>query len=127
MECGGRDQPCCAARQCSGKLKCSPHPRNSTEALVVSQRTRVEGGWFGTSEDRTLGLSNCGGLARRSRFAVTKLGGGRGECGKSWWFDPENSRDCRVGVHFNVSVFGSIDCQLDVYATPPPEPDICTR
>ena len=126
VECGGRGQPCCGQRQCSGQLRCSANPKNSTETLVLSQRTLVEGGFFGTSEDRTLGLSNCSGLKRRARFAVTELGNGRGDCAKAWWFDPQNTRDCRVGVHFNVSVFGDIECQLDVYATPPPEPDVCS-
>jgi hypothetical protein len=87
----------------------------------------VEGGFFGTNEDRTLGLSSCGGFHRRSRYAITKLGGGRGECVKAWWFDPQNFRDCRVGVHFGASVFSSVECQLDVYATPPPEPELCMR
>ena len=127
VECGGFGQPCCARRGCSGEFHCAPNPRNASETLVLSQRVLVEGGLFGTSEDRVLGLSNCAGLQQRSRHALTKLGTGRGECVKAWWFDPQNARDCRVGVHLQVSTFGSIECQLDVYATPPPEPDICTR
>lgn len=126
-ECGAFLEPCCANRQCSGELRCTPNPKNTMETLVLSQRVTVDAGLFGADEDRGLGLSNCGGLRERSRFAVTKLGDGRGECSQAWWFDPNNSRDCRVGVHFNVSTLGSVECQLDVYATPPPGPDICTR
>src|SRR5690606_14054513 len=125
VECGGLGQPCCAARECSGKLRCGAPVDAVKERLVLSQHVSVEGGFFGTDEDRALGLSNCGGLERRSRFAVTKRGGGRGDCGRAWWFDPDNDRDCRVGVHFNVSSFGEVDCQLDVYAKPPPRPEVC--
>lgn len=126
VECGGRDQPCCAERSCSGGLNCSSNPQNQRETLVLSQRVRVDAGLFGTDEDRTLGRSSCANLGR-SRFAVSKLGSGRGDCERAWWFDPKNARDCRVGVHFNVSTFGSVECQLDVYATPPPKPDVCAR
>jgi hypothetical protein len=125
VECGGRGQPCCADKQCSGQLKCADNPKNAREVLVLAQRVEVEGGFFGTSEDRTLGLSNCGMFKHRARFAVTKVGAGRGECSKAWWFDPNNAHDCRVGVHYNVSVLGDIQCQLDVYATAPRKPDLC--
>jgi len=126
-ECGAFLEPCCAGRQCSGELHCAQNPKNTVETLVLSQRVSVDAGLFGADEDRGLGLSNCAGLRERSRFAVTKVGDGRGECMQAWWFDPNNSRDCRVGVHFNVSTLGSVECQLDVYATPPPEPDVCVR
>lgn len=126
-ECGALLEPCCANQQCSGELRCAPNPKNSVETLVLSQRVTVDAGLFGADEDRGLGRSSCAGLRERSRFAVTKLGEGRGECPQAWWFDPHNSRDCRVGVHFSVSTFGSVECQLDVYATPPPEPDVCLR
>lgn len=126
VECGGQDQPCCGERTCSSGLHCIPNPRNQAETLVLSQRVSVDAGLFGTDEDRTLGRSSCANLGR-SRFAVSKVGSGRGDCERAWWFDPQNARDCRVGVHFNVSTFGSIECQLDVYATPPPQPDVCAR
>lgn len=126
-ECGAFLEPCCPNRQCSGELHCAPNPKNTVETLVLSQRVTVDAGLFGADEDRGLGLSSCSGLRERSRFAVTKVGDGRGECPQAWWFDPSNSRDCRVGVHFSVSTLGSVECQLDVYATPPPEPDVCAR
>lgn len=126
-ECGAFLEPCCANRQCSGELRCAPNPKNAGETLVVSQRVVVDAGLFGADEDRGLGLSSCAGLGERSRFAVTKIGNGRGDCVQAWWFDPKNSRDCRVGVHFSASTFGSVECQVDVYATPAPEPDVCAR
>jgi hypothetical protein len=120
-------QPCCAARACSGTLSCATHPHNELDDQVFTTRISEKAGLFGTSEDRTLGTSSCGGLRKRKRFAVTKLGAGRGNCDKAWWFDPNNDRDCRVAVHVNVSTLGSIDCQLEVYARPEPKPDLCRR
>ena len=126
-ECGAFLEPCCSGRECSGELRCAPNPKNTVETLVLSQRVTVDAGLFGADEDRGLGLSNCAGLRERSRFAVTKIGDGRGDCPQAWWFDPNNSRDCRVGVHFSVSTLGSVECQLDVYGTPAPEPNVCMR
>lgn len=124
-ECGGRGQPCCPNRQCGGELRCVPDPSNAIERLILSEKLEVEGGFFGTDEDRNFGSSSCGELRKRARFAVTKVGPGRGACERAWWFEPTNDKDCRVGVHFNVSTFGSIQCQVDVFATPPAKPDVC--
>ena len=124
-ECGGRGQGCCARRECSGELRCVPDPQNAIEQAILAENVVVDGGFFGTDEDRAFGSSSCGALRSRSRFAVTKLGSGRGDCPKSWWFEPKNERDCRVSVHFNVSTFGSIQCRVEVFAMPPPKPDIC--
>jgi len=125
LECGGRGQACCAGSECSGKLRCTSDPENGLEQSIASNELSLSGGFFGTDEDQTFGVSSCGALRRRARFAVTKLGSGRGECSKAWWFDPKNERDCRVAVHFNVSTFGSIQCRIEVFATVPPKPDRC--
>jgi hypothetical protein len=125
VECGGRGQPCCAGRECAGKFHCTPDPRNSVEHAIHSETVTVEGGFFGTDEDRAFSNSTCGPLRKRARFAVTKIGAGRGDCAKSWWFEPKNEKDCRVGVHFSVSTFGTIECRIDVFATSPPKPDLC--
>jgi hypothetical protein len=85
----------------------------------------IGGGLLGTDEDQTFGNSSCGPLRARKRFAVTKVGGGRGSCEKFWWFDPKNDKDCRVGVHFNVSLLGEIRCRIDVFASAPLKPNVC--
>ncbi len=126
-KCGGAGQPCCAQKSCSGALTCQPHPENALERQVFSTNLVEAGGLFGTNEDRTLSVSSCGGLSKRKRFAVSKVGGGRGDCDRAWWFDPKNDRDCRVGVHVNVSTLGRVECRLEVYATPPPKPNLCVR
>lgn len=126
-ECGGHGQPCCAQKSCSGKLSCKANPENARETSVFSTHLVEKGGLFGTNEDRVLSVSSCGDLNKRKRFAISKVGGGRGDCERAWWFDPKNSQDCRVGVHVNVSTLGSVECRLEVYATPPPKPDICSR
>src|SRR5690606_9809759 len=82
VECGGRGQPCCAGRACSGELRCVPNPENGIEQAIFSETVEVEGGFFGTDEDRTFGGSSCGALRKRARFAITKLGSGRGECAR---------------------------------------------
>jgi len=125
LECGGRGQPCCLDDECSGKLRCGSDPENAGEHSISSQELALSGGLFGTDEDQTFGKSSCGALRRRARFAVTKIGSGRGDCAKAWWFDPKNDRDCRVAVHFNVSTFGSIQCRIEVFARVPPRPDLC--
>jgi hypothetical protein len=122
--CGGLEQPCCPGG-CSGALRCKADPEAHLEPLLSSEVVRVSGGLLGTSEDRIFGSSSCGPLRRRGRFALTKLGSGRGECQKAWWFDPENVRDCRVAAHFEVSMLGSIECRLDVFAAPDEKPDRC--
>jgi hypothetical protein len=93
--------------------------------MVSSKEVDVTGGLLGTDEDQTFGNSSCGALFARKRFAVTKIGAGRGTCDKAWWFDPKNNKDCRVSVHFNVSILGEIRCRVDVFATPPPKPSVC--
>lgn len=125
VECGGKGQPCCVGSACSGQLHCAPNPENSLEHLVFTRDVPLEGGFFGTNEDQTFGSSTCGALRRRARFAVTKLGSGRGDCAKAWWFEPKNEKDCRVGVHFDVGTFGSLTCRVEVFATDPPKPDLC--
>lgn len=123
--CGGKGQPCCAGNDCSGVLRCTADPDNALERGVAAEEVRVEGGFFGTSEDRTFGGSSCGELRTRARFAVTKLGSGRGSCEKAWWFDPANHKDCRVTAHFDVSTFGSLRCRVEVFATAPQKPNSC--
>lgn len=108
-------------------LTCSANPENSIESRVTSDRVDVDGGLLGTNEDQNFGHSNCGRAGTRSRFAVTKIGSGRGTCDKAWWFDPNNEKDCRVAVHFDVSTFGSLSCVVEVFAKPPGKPDVCTR
>ena len=58
-------------------------------------------------------------------FALTKQGSGRGQCEKAWWFDPKNEKDCRVAAHFDVSMFGSIACKIEVFAAPASKPNRC--
>ncbi|HWA78195.1 MAG TPA: hypothetical protein VG937_37925 [Polyangiaceae bacterium] len=125
LECGGRKQPCCPDSQCSGKLKCTPDPDNAIEHKVAGEDVEVSGGLFGTDEDRSFGDASCGPLMTRARFAVTKLGSGRGSCEKAWWFEPKNEKDCRVAVHFDVSPFGSVRCRVNAFALAPRKPDIC--
>jgi hypothetical protein len=125
IECGNKGQPCCGANECSGKLRCTPDPENGIEHSVSAETVEVSGGLLGTDEDQSFGKSSCGTLRKRQRFAVTKVGSGRGECSKAWWFDPKNDKDCRVGVHFNVSTLGSIQCRIEAFASAPPKPDLC--
>jgi hypothetical protein len=110
---------------CSGALRCSPDPESDIELQVASEGVMVGGGLLGTSEDRTFGGSSCGPLRTRGRFAVTKLGGGRGQCEKAWWFDPKNEKDCRVATHFDVPVLGTIACKVEVFAAPATKPNRC--
>jgi len=125
LTCGGRGQPCCAASTCSGKLKCKADPENALEHAVFSEDVQVDGHIFGTDEDRVFATSSCGALRTRVRFAVTKLGSGRGNCDKAWWFEPKNERDCRTAVHFDVSPFGAVRCRVEAFALAPPKPDVC--
>jgi hypothetical protein len=125
LTCGGARQPCCSAGTCSGKLTCKADPDNAVEQRVFAEEVEVGGGLFGTDEDRAFASSSCGALRTRVRFAVTKLGSGRGNCDKAWWFEPKNERDCRTGVHFDVSPFGSVRCRVEAFALPPPKPNVC--
>lgn len=125
LACGGRGQPCCAGATCSGRLKCKADPENAVEHRVFSEEAEVSAYLFGTDEDRVFASSSCGALRTRVRYAVTKLGSGRGSCDKAWWFEPNNDRDCRTAVHFDVSPFGSVRCRIEAFALAPPKPDIC--
>jgi hypothetical protein len=127
LECGKKGQPCCAGEGCGASLRCVPNPKNWLEHRAAGEDVQVDGSFFGTSEDRSIGPASCGSLIQRERFAVTKVGSGRGNCDRAWWFDPENVHDCRVGVHFAVSPFGSITCKVEVFAVAPPEPNLCTQ
>ena len=93
--------------------------------MVNSEATVLQGGLLGTSDDRTFGASSCGPSRKRGRFAISKLGTGRGACEKAWWFDPNNDKDCRVAAHFEVSALGAIACKVDVFAAPAAKPDLC--
>ena len=123
--CGGAAQPCCAGTHCSGALRCTPDPESDVEPQLALENVVVSGGMFGTSEDRIFGGSSCGALRTRGRFAVTKLGDGRGQCEKAWWFDPKNEKDCRVAVHFDVPIVGAIGCRVEVFAAPRALPNRC--
>jgi hypothetical protein len=123
--CGGGSQPCCPGNVCSGGLRCSPDPESDVEPQLASEVVLVEGGVLGTSEDRVFGSSSCGPLRRRGRYAITKLGAGRGQCDKAWWFDPNNEKDCRVAAHFDVSMFGAISCRIEEFAAPVTKPNRC--
>ncbi len=125
LSCGGRGQPCCAGAECSAKLKCAQDPENSAELLVAKEDVRVAGGLLGTDEDRLVGGSSCGPLKTRTRFAISQLGGGRGNCDMAWWFDPMNDKDCRVNVHFEVSPLSEVQCHVEAFAYPPRKPDLC--
>jgi hypothetical protein len=124
--CGGAGQPCCGSNVCSGALRCTPDPESDVEPQLASEQVEVSGGLLGTSEDRVFGNSSCGPLRKRGRFAVTKLGAGRGQCDKAWWFDPKNDKDCRVAAHFDVSVLGTIACRVEVFAAPKALPNRCS-
>jgi hypothetical protein len=123
--CGGQNQPCCSNSVCSGALRCLPDPESDIEPQLLSDTVAVKGGIFGTSEDRVFGSSSCGPLRKRGRFALTKVGSGRGQCEKVWWFDPKNEKDCRVATHFDVSMFGSISCKIEVFGAPASKPNRC--
>lgn len=123
--CGGAGQPCCAGTHCSGALRCTADPESDIEQQLAVENVVVSGGVLGTSEDRTFGSSSCGALRTRGRFAVTKLGDGRGQCEKAWWFDPKNEKDCRVAVHFDVPMVGAIGCRVEVFAAPRELPNRC--
>lgn len=124
--CGGAAQPCCGGTHCSGALRCTPDPESDIEQQLAVENVVVSGGLLGTSEDRIFGGSSCGALRTRGRFAVTKLGDGRGQCEKAWWFDPKNEKDCRVAVHFDVPIVGAIGCRVEVFAAPRALPNRCT-
>jgi hypothetical protein len=123
--CGGAGQPCCAHDVCSGALRCTPDPESTIEPRLATEDVVVSGGLLGTTEDRVFGGSSCGPLRTRGRFAVTKLGNGRGQCDKAWWFDPENDKDCRVAVHFDVPMVGAIACRVELFAAPQVLPNRC--
>jgi hypothetical protein len=123
--CGGSGQSCCQNSVCSGALRCLPDPESDVEPQLASEEVTVGGGLLGSSEDRIFGGSSCGPLRKRGRFAVTKLGAGRGQCEKAWWFDPKNEKDCRVAAHFDVSMLGTISCRVEVFAAPSTKPNRC--
>lgn len=123
--CGRAEQPCCANNVCSGALRCEADPASDIEQQLAREDVVVSGGLLGTSEDRSFGSSSCGPLRTRGRFAVTKVGDGRGQCDKAWWFDPKNEKDCRVAVHFDVPMVGAIGCRVEVFAAPQPLPNRC--
>jgi hypothetical protein len=125
VACGGRGQPCCAGSECSGKLRCTADPSNAIEHGLRPEETEMRAGYLGTDEDVLFGTASCGALQTRARFAVTKLGSGRGNCDKSWWFDPKNERDCRVSVHFDVATFGAVKCRVETFVYAPKKPDLC--
>jgi len=125
LACGGRGQPCCPEQECSARLKCTPDPENATEYLVSREDVSISGGLLGSTEDRLLGGSSCGALKTRSRFAITQVGGGRGNCDMAWWFDPANSKDCRINVHFEASPFATVQCHVEAFALAPRKPDLC--
>lgn len=125
VACGGANQPCCANDVCSSQLKCQPDPESDVEPQLSSESVAVSGNLFGTSEDRTFGASSCGPLRTRGRFAVTELGSARGECEKAWWFDPNNQKDCRVVVHFEVPTVSAIACRVEIFAAPTAKPKRC--
>ncbi len=124
--CGGAKQSCCANNVCSGALRCTPDPESDVEPQLATADAVVSGGLLGATEDRIFGGSSCGALRTRGRFAVTKLGAGRGQCEKAWWFDPKNEKDCRVAVHFDVPIVGAIACRVEVFAAPSALPNRCT-
>jgi hypothetical protein len=124
--CGGAKQPCCVHDVCGGALRCTPDPESDVEAQLAREDIVVSGGLLGESVDRIFGGSSCGALRTRGRFAVTKLGDGRGQCEKAWWFDPKNEKDCRVAVHFDVPMVGAIACRVEVFAAPRALPNRCT-
>lgn len=123
--CGKADQPCCGSNVCAGALRCAPDAESGIEPQLAREDVVVSGGLLGTSEDRIFGGSSCGPLRTRGRFAVTKLGDGRGQCAKAWWFDPENEKDCRVAVHFDVPMVGAIACRVELFAAPRVLPNRC--
>ncbi len=125
VTCGGRGQPCCPGDACSGKLRCTPDPANAIEHELSPEEAEVRAGYLGSDEDVMFGSASCGALQTRARFAVTKLGSGRGKCDKAWWFDPKNERDCRVAVHFDVSTFGALKCRVERFVYAPKKPDLC--
>jgi hypothetical protein len=125
MACGGAGQSCCQNSVCAGALRCVADPESDVEPELASEEVTVGGGLLGSSEDRIFGGSSCGPLRKRGRFAVTKLGAGRGQCEKAWWFDPKNEKDCRVAAHFDVSMFGTISCRVEVFAAPSTKPNRC--
>jgi hypothetical protein len=127
VACGGPGQPCCANQICGAQLKCAPDPESDVEPQLSSEAVAVSGGLFGTNEDRTFGSSSCGPLRTRGRFAVTELGSGLGECEKAWWFDPNNQKDCRVVVHFDVPIVNAIACRVEVFAAPTAKPPRCVQ
>lgn len=125
VACGGANQPCCGGTFCSGALRCAADPESDLEPQLVSELVVVDGGLLGTSEDRVFGSSSCGPLRKRGRFAITKVGSGRGQCDKAWWFDPKNEKDCRVAAHFDVSMLGQISCRIEEFAAPASKPNRC--
>jgi hypothetical protein len=123
--CGRKGTACCPGNQCAHELRCVTNPQNFDEKRISSDDFTTEGGFFGTDEDRVLSSASCGPAMQRSRFAVTKLGSGRGHCERAWWFDPENEHDCRTAVHVSASTFGSVSCRVEVFAFEPPKPNLC--
>jgi hypothetical protein len=123
--CGRKASVCCAGNLCAHELRCVTNPQNFDEKRVTSDDFSAEGGFFGTDEDRVLSSASCGPAMQRSRFAVTKVGSGRGSCERAWWFDPENEYDCRTAVHVGVSPFGNVSCRVEVFAFEPPKPNLC--
>jgi hypothetical protein len=123
--CGRNEAVCCPGNTCAKGLRCAMNPENFGERRILTERIAVDGGFFGTDEDRVLSSASCGTLMQRRRFAVTKVGSGRGSCERAWWFDPENERDCRTAVHVSVSPFGSVTCAIEVFAFEPPKPNVC--
>ena len=123
--CGRRGAVCCTGNLCAHELRCVTNPQNFEEKRISSDDFTAEGGFFGTDEDRVLSSASCGPAMQRSRFAVSKIGSGRGNCERAWWFDPENEHDCRTAVHVGASAFGSVACRVEVFAFEPPKPNLC--
>jgi hypothetical protein len=123
--CGRTGAVCCPGNRCSHELRCVSNPQNFDERRISSEDFVAEGGFFGSDEDRVLSSASCGPAMQRNRFAVTKLGSGRGNCDRAWWFDPENEHDCRTAVRVSVSAFGDVSCRVEVFAFEPSKPNLC--
>lgn len=123
--CGRTGAVCCPGNCCAHELRCVSNPQNFDEKRISSEDFVAEGGFFGTDEDRVLSSASCGPAMQRNRFAVTKLGSGRGRCEQAWWFDPENEHDCRTAVRVSASAFGDVSCRVEVFAFEPSKPNLC--
>jgi len=94
-----------------GALCCPTHAQAEV-SVRYSRMIEVEGGLGGESSDRVYS-DMCSPGYRRANYKVRKVAGSGGHCEGEWVSD--DPHDCQVRVHFGVSSFKRLVCQIVVH------------